>query len=157
MWPSTNACVDLLVLHVAQTCVLTGVLFRQMDAGKPGVSVGAGGAGGAAAEGVLASFFNSLLSKKTVQGVPGQPGVQIKPTVLTGDDCECIHYSGWLCDSALAVECLIMLYLLSVKAASSMRSDAAAELDRMTRAQKKVTSENNSLDSSSLNNSTSEC
>ena len=61
----------------------------QMDAGKPG-SVGAvgaaAGAGGVAAEGVLASFFNSLLSKKTgvgaspgaaPGGVPGQPGVGV--------------------------------------------------------------------------------
>jgi len=42
----------------------------QMDAGKAGVP-GAGAAGpGGAAEGVLASFFNSLLSKKGAQGSP---------------------------------------------------------------------------------------
>ena len=46
-------------------------------------SVGPGGAN--TSEGVLANFFNSLLSKKTAQ--PGSPGNQIKPT--TGlDDCE---------------------------------------------------------------------
>lgn len=91
------------------------------DIGKPGV--GPGGAN--TSEGVLANFFNSLLSKKTGQpGVPGQPGTQIKPPGPNDD----------------------------YKAA--VRSDAAAELDRLTRgAQKKSAgSGNNSIDS--LNNTT---
>ncbi len=63
-----------------------------MDPTKPGVPGGVG-AGGAAAEGVLASFFNSLLSKKTGAagspgGVPGQPGMspaQITSPAASGD------------------------------------------------------------------------
>lgn len=47
------------------------------------VGVGPGGAN--TSEGVLANFFNSLLSKKT--GQPGSPGSQIKPSGPT-DDCE---------------------------------------------------------------------
>ena len=52
------------------------LIYFQMEAGKPGV-VGPGGA--ATSEGVLANFFNSLLSKKTGQaaGMPGAPGAQI--------------------------------------------------------------------------------
>jgi len=86
--------------------------------GPPGV-----GPGGNTSEGVLANFFNSLLSKKT--GQPGSPGTQVKSA--TGND--------------------------DYKAA--VRSDAAAELDRLTRgAQKKPTggSGSNSIDTS-LNNS----
>jgi hypothetical protein len=49
-----------------------------MEGVKPGVG-GAVGAGGAAAEGVLASFFNSLLSKKGVQGSPGVGGAVGSP------------------------------------------------------------------------------
>ena len=56
--------------------------FLQASALEPG-SVGPGG--GNTSEGVLANFFNSLLSKKT--GQPGTPSNQIKPT--TGlDDCK---------------------------------------------------------------------
>lgn len=89
---------------------------KKMEAGKPGVP------GGQSSEGVLANFFNSLLSKKTGQGAigpGGAPGVPVKPT----DEID--------------------------KAA--VRSDAAAELDRLTR--KKGT---NSSGPESLNNS-SDC
>lgn len=66
---------------------------------KPGPGGVAVGPGGGAAEGVLASFFNSLLSKKTVQGGPGgpggspggPPGAQIKSPV-PGEDCEYCHF-----------------------------------------------------------------
>ena len=57
------------------------ILFFQ--ASEQLASVGPGGAN--TSEGVLANFFNSLLSKKTAQ--PGSPGNQIKPT--TGlEDCK---------------------------------------------------------------------
>ena len=56
-----------------------------MEPGKAGVPGGA-----TTSEGVLANFFNSLLSKKTGQGVPGQPGAQIKTQGST-EDCECIQ------------------------------------------------------------------
>lgn len=55
-----------------------------MEPSKPGV-VGPGGA--ATSESVLSSFFNSLLSKKTGQGVPGQPGASIK-SPAQADDCK---------------------------------------------------------------------
>jgi len=108
----------------------------------PPKGVGPGGAN--TSEGVLANFFNSLLNKKTGQGMAGggisPAGAQIKPQV--GND--------------------------EYKAA--VRSDAAAELDRLTR-KKSVTSgsngpasatgggsnnssANNSIDNNSLNNST---
>jgi len=99
----------------------------------PPKGVGPGGAN--TSEGVLANFFNSLLNKKTGQGMPGSPGAQIKPQGVNDE----------------------------YKAA--VRSDAAAELDRLTR-KKSVpanvsggnsnnTSSNNSIDNSnSLNNST---
>jgi len=108
----------------------------------PPKGVGPGGAN--TSEGVLANFFNSLLNKKTGQGMAGGGGIspagaQIKPQV--GND--------------------------EYKAA--VRSDAAAELDRLTR-KKSVTSSsngpaatgggsnnssaNNSIDNNSLNNST---
>merc|ERR1711976_93895 len=88
--------------------------------------VGPGGAN-SSSEGVLANFFNSLLSKKTA-GQPGTPSNQIKPT--TGlDDYKAV------------------------------RSDAAAELDRLTRGTQKKASNSchNSMDNNSLNNSSSEC
>lgn len=108
---------------------------KKMEPGKPGV-VGPGGA--ATSEGVLANFFNSLLSKKTGQGgpggSPGQPGAQINSPPGKED------YK-----------------------AAAMRSDAAAELDRLTRSQKKgplppgsSSSGHSSLDNS-INNSTSDC
>lgn len=78
---------------------------------------------GNTSEGVLANFFNSLLSKKT--GQPGSPGTQVK-SAAGNDDYK-----------------------------AAVRSDAAAELDRLTRgAQKKPTggSGSNSIDNS-LNNS----
>ena len=53
----------------------------QMEAGK----VGPGGAN--TSEGVLANFFNSLLHKKTGQGMAGSPGAQIK-TQGVNDDCK---------------------------------------------------------------------
>lgn len=93
-------------------------------------NTGVGGPGANTSEGVLANFFNSLLSKKT--GQPGTPGAQIKTSGNTDD----------------------------YKAA--VRSDAAAELDRLTRggAPKKASTANNSGNNSidnSLNNSSSEC
>ncbi|XP_059089829.1 cytoplasmic dynein 1 light intermediate chain 2-like isoform X2 [Tigriopus californicus] len=97
---------------------------KKMEPSKPGV-VGPGGA--PTSESVLSSFFNSLLSKKTGQGVPGQPGASIKSPAQADDS-------------------------------AAMRSDAAAELDRLTRSQKKVplpSSGNSSLESSV--NNTSDC
>jgi len=105
----------------------------------PPKGVGPGGAN--TSEGVLANFFNSLLNKKTGQGMAGSPGAQqIKPPGANVND--------------------------EYKAA--VRSDAAAELDRLTRKKSSVTSSgggggggnannstNNSIDNS-LNNS-SEC
>lgn len=96
---------------------------KNTDLGNPGV-----GPGSNASEGVLANFFNSLLSKKS--GQPGSPGAQIKAAGPNDD----------------------------YKAA--VRSDAAAELDRLTRgAQKKPPSGSgsNSIDATSLNNSTTDC
>jgi len=102
-----------------------GVQSSPRKASEQLASVGPGGAN--TSEGVLANFFNSLLSKKTAQ--PGSPGNQIKPTTGLED------YN-----------------------AKAVRSDAAAELDRLTRgAQKKPSgSGHNSMDNS-LNNSSSEC
>lgn len=66
----------------------------------------------AGSEGVLANFFNSLLSKKS--GTPGTPGMtptgSPRPTNGVGD---------------------------ATPEKSAMRSDAAAELDRLTRSVKK--------------------
>merc|ERR1719291_316539 len=91
---------------------------KTTELGPPGVGPGAN-----TSEGVLANFFNSLLSKKT--GQPGSPGTQVK-SAAGNDDYK-----------------------------AAVRSDAAAELDRLTRgAQKKPTggSGSNSIDNS-LNNS----
>ena len=52
--------------------------------GPPGVGPGAN-----TSEGVLANFFNSLLSKKT--GQPGSPGTQVK-SAAGNDDCKYIFY-----------------------------------------------------------------
>ena len=71
-----------------------------MEGGKPGP-------GGAASEGVLANFFNSLLNKKS--GAGGGPG----------------------------------------RGGTAVRSDAAAELDRMNRAKKIVTQNNPAASDSS--------
>ena len=59
-----------------------------MEPGKPGQPGAAG-----ASEGVLASFFNSLLSKKTGQGIHGQPGGQINPP---GQNEECKFWQCFL-------------------------------------------------------------
>lgn len=91
---------------------------KTTELGPPGVGPGAN-----TSEGVLANFFNSLLSKKT--GQPGSPGTQVK-SAAGNDDYK-----------------------------AAVRSDAAAELDRLTRgAQKKPAggSGSNSIDNS-LNNS----
>jgi hypothetical protein len=123
-----------------------------MEPGKPG-PVGVGGVGGGAAtsEGVLASFFNSLLSKKTGQGIPGQPGGQISPARNDNEDCERTVGAIYFREKDAR---------FSDKAAA-LRSDAATELDRLTRSQKgKVggVAANNSADNNgSLNNSSSEC
>ena len=63
------------------SCLFT--IFQDSRLEQAGV--GPGGAN-SSSEGVLANFFNSLLSKKTA-GQPGTPSNQIKPT--TGlDDCK---------------------------------------------------------------------
>ncbi|XP_022083930.1 cytoplasmic dynein 1 light intermediate chain 1-like isoform X2 [Acanthaster planci] len=81
--------------NVASVSPITASGKAKMEPGKPG----------ATNEGVLANFFNSLLSKKTGAGSPGSPASP-KP----GD--------------------------------KSVRSDAAAELDRMTRGRKSVPGQN---------------
>ena len=50
-----------------------------MEGGKPVP-------GAATSEGVLASFFNSLLSKQTGHRSPGQPGAS--PNRGEGEDCK---------------------------------------------------------------------
>ena len=118
-----------------------------MEAGKPGV-VGPGGA--ATSEGVLANFFNSLLSKKTGQaaGMPGAPGAQINAP--GAENCKP--------DRQLSSRNPLIALSFSSDKAAAVRSDAAAELDRLTRSQKKVlpSSGPSSLDNS-LNNSSSDC
>jgi hypothetical protein len=93
---------------------------------------------------VLASFFNSLLIKKTGQGgfQQGQGGQQIKATPGT-DDCKFF---------STKVSHIILISYFLWTLVKTVRSDAAAELDRLTRnsSQKKA-----GLDS--LNNSSSEC
>jgi len=107
----------------------------------PPKGVGPGGAN--TSEGVLANFFNSLLNKKTGQGMAGSPGAQIKPQGVNDE----------------------------YKAA--VRSDAAAELDRLTRKKSGVVgsspaggvgtpgsnpnSTNNSIDNSNSLNNSSDC
>lgn len=73
--------------------------------------------GGAGGEGVLANFFNSLLSKKasTTPGSPGNPGV--RPTNGLNE---------------------------STPEKNSVRTDAAAELDRLSKSVKKETDFNQS-------------
>jgi len=86
---------------------------------------GVGPGGNTHSEGVLANFFNSLLSKNT--GQTRSPGTTPNKVAGPNDDYK-----------------------------AAVRSDAAAELDRLTRgAQKKPNSGNNSLDNNI--NSTSEC
>eukprot|EP00096_Caligus_rogercresseyi_P005596 TRINITY_DN2151_c0_g1_i6.p1 TRINITY_DN2151_c0_g1~~TRINITY_DN2151_c0_g1_i6.p1 ORF type:complete len:489 (-),score=103.30 TRINITY_DN2151_c0_g1_i6:861-2327(-) len=95
---------------------------KKMEPGKTGVP------GAQTHEGVLANFFNSLLTKKTGLGASGPTGAPIKPA-------EDIMFDK-----------------------SAVRSDAAAELERLTRTQKKIpsSSNNNNNNSDSLN-STSDC
>ncbi|XP_071785046.1 cytoplasmic dynein 1 light intermediate chain 2-like [Asterias amurensis] len=81
--------------NAANAAPITPSGKAKMDAGKPG----------ATNEGVLANFFNSLLSKKSGPGSPGSPAPP-KP----GD--------------------------------KSVRNDAAAELDRMTRGRKSIPGQN---------------
>jgi len=86
-------------------------------------------------EGVLANFFNSLLSKKTgglAGGQPG-PGAGLSP----GAGPSAVKPAGGPDDYKAAV-----------------RSDAAAELDRLTRNQKKSLT---SQEGGSLQNNNSEC
>merc|ERR1719312_2391145 len=84
-------------------------------------------------EGVLANFFNSLLSKKTGGVAAGQPGSApgqgqaTQPGVKMGQPS-------------------------SDDYKAAVRSDAAAELDRLTRNQKKSTTEG-----TMQNNNSSEC
>jgi len=76
----------------------------------PGKQIGAN-----TSEGVLANFFNSLLSKKTggAGSVSGSPGTGTVPGVRAGGSPQPDDYKA------------------------AVRSDAAAELDRLTRNQKK--------------------
>jgi len=87
--------------------------------------------GATTSEGVLANFFNSLLSKKSGQ-LPGAPGA-ISPAGIpkTGTTPPPDDYKA------------------------AVRSDAAAELDRLTRNQKKSVSATNSTDGAP--DSVSEC
>lgn len=73
--------------------------------------------GGPGGEGVLANFFNSLLSKKAnVPGSPGGPGANSTP----GSPRPSTNGVGE-----------------STPDRNTMRTDAAAELDRLTRSVKK--------------------
>ena len=59
------------------------------------------GPGGAnTSEGVLANFFNSLLNKKTGQGMAGSPGAQqIKPPgANVNDECKYTTYPELSCN-----------------------------------------------------------
>jgi len=99
---------------------------KKIDPGavKPGTAT--------TSEGVLANFFNSLLSKKT-GGAAGQPGsLPGQPVSSPG----AVKLAGANSDDYKA----------------SVRSDAAAELDRLTRNQKKSVS-----DGTQNNNNSSEC
>ena len=68
-------------------------------------------------EGVLANFFNSLLSKKTGQTgfQPGQGGAQIKPPNAT-DDCKFDflflpnNMLRWLAGEILPLKCMDFLF-----------------------------------------------
>jgi len=82
-------------------------------------------------EGVLANFFNSLLSKKTGGVGAGQPGAAPGPATTPG---------------------VKMGQPSSDDYKAAVRSDAAAELDRLTRNQKKSTTEG-----PIQNNNSSEC
>jgi len=99
----------------------------EQTAGKPG-------AGATTSEGVLANFFNSLLSKKTGgmagagQGQPGSLAYPSGPAAPPGP-------------GAPAPD--------DYKAA--VRSDAAAELDRLTRNQKKSVSNTSSVEGEVVN------
>jgi len=86
-------------------------------------------------EGVLANFFNSLLSKKTGGLAGGQPGPVVGLSPGAGPSA--VKPSGGADDYKAAV-----------------RSDAAAELDRLTRNQKKSLT---SQEGGSLQNNNSEC
>lgn len=106
---------------------------KKMDAsGKP-LPLGPGGVN--SSEGVLASFFNSLLSKKTGQG-GGPVGVAGGPASMG---------AGGVPGK------------LPGQGDDFLRSDAAAELDRLTRAQKSNNQVNNTDNSSSSLNNSSEC
>ena len=76
----------------------------QMEGGKPGA------AGAATSEGVLASFFNSLLNKKTGQGMPGEPGAQIK-SPGGADDCKLRSYED-LCEPTTLVKDVHQLHAI---------------------------------------------
>lgn len=120
---------------------------KKVDASKVG-----GGPGGAAAtsEGVLANFFNSLLSKKTggaggVPGSPGQPGGSPGGGGM-GPNGQIMAASpggipagspGGLPGNGGGGQ-LLATGDNELKAAS-VRNDAAAELDRLTRGSKKST------------------
>jgi dynein light intermediate chain 1 len=98
---------------------------KKMDV-TPGKALGAN-----TSEGVLANFFNSLLSKKTGAGGVSPAGPGLPPGARSGVSPQPDDYKA------------------------AVRSDAAAELDRLTRNQKKsMSSPNNSLDG---HNSASDC
>merc|ERR1719322_1761932 len=121
---------------------------KKVDASKVG-----GGPGGAAAtsEGVLANFFNSLLSKKTggaAGGAPGAPGVGGSPGGVggMGPNGQIMGASpggvagggspGGIAGSGAQLKAAGDNDELK---AASVRNDAAAELDRLTRGSKKST------------------
>jgi len=90
---------------------------------KMDVTPGKQALGANTSEGVLANFFNSLLSKKTGAGGVSPAGPGLPPGTRTGTSPQPDDYKA------------------------AVRSDAAAELDRLTRNQKKsLASPNNSLD-----------
>jgi len=90
--------------------------------------------GATTSEGVLANFFNSLLSKKTMSGSPG--GLSATPGAQAGS----VAGSPQLPGGPSPGDKNSIIQPDDYKAA--VRSDAAAELDRLTRNQKSVSATN---------------
>ncbi|XP_046398402.1 cytoplasmic dynein 1 light intermediate chain 2 isoform X1 [Ischnura elegans] len=116
---------------------------RRVSSGTPGVQsqlgspkkidgnkVGVPGSG----EGVLANFFNSLLSKKTGSPIPKSPDLQAGSGVGLSGGSSSMHHHHLLSSTSSP------LAAPDKASAMAMRSDAAAELDRLTRAAKKTSS-----------------
>ncbi|KAG8223260.1 hypothetical protein J437_LFUL001537 [Ladona fulva] len=106
----------------------------QSQLGSPkkidGTKVGVPGSG----EGVLANFFNSLLSKKTGSPIPKSADLQAGSGVGLSGGSSSLHHHHLLSTSSSP------LSVPDKASAMAMRSDAAAELDRLTRAAKKTSS-----------------